>query len=245
MYGGILNHNAKCSLFYNILNEILYRDKCYEIVVLIEENKMERKIISLVIGMLFIVTILISSNVCCQEENHYVLLWDDPYLTGVVVNPQNDNIIFVIKNQLNYPNKLYISEDWGVTWDYKMSMNHIIFDNTNPNIAYGCYGKELYRSEDGGETFMLVNELPNYIGSLFADKFDSGKLYVSTCPGHSSDEWGIYISEDGGDNIEFKSFRDYINVWEEYEKAAKGRIIWDMCQDPQNKNIIEADQQPH
>jgi len=197
-----------------------------------------RKITSLVIGMLFIVTITISSNVYCQEENHYVLLWDDPYLTGVVVNPQNDNIIFVIKDQLNYPSKLYISEDWGLTWNYKMSMNHIIFDNINPNIAYGSYEKKLYRSDDNCETFILVNELPNYIGSLFADRFDSGKLYVSTRPSASSDEWGIYISEDGGDNIEFNSFRDFIHVPVEYEEATRGRIIWDMCQDPQNKDIV-------
>ena len=153
----------------------------------------------------------------------------------VMVHPKNDNIIFAI----NQSWRLYVSQDAGNSWELSSTMlSSITFDNINASIVYGCGSgnNNVYRSEDGGETFSLVSNLP--CRGILADKFISRKIYLKSFFSIGGNAWGLYTSEDGGNTFSFKSFRDSIDVPTEFMNASIGRIFWDIDQDPQNGNII-------
>ncbi len=171
-----------------------------------------------------------------EEIDMAELLLNETGFGDIIVHPQDDDVLFAIKTYGVFGD-LFVSKDGGLTWNHKMPMGKIVFDNINPNIVYGINGGEIYRSEDGGETFSLVNKTPYFLRSILADKFISEKIYLGLYS-PNTDAWGIYVSEDGGDTLEFKSFRDSIEVPPEYLNASIGRIPWDIDQDPQNGEII-------
>jgi len=199
------------------------------------------------------------AEIVCRTPNNCseYLLWDNSYFTKIIVHPLDDSTIFAIGDHPIF-GELYFSKDGGKTWSYKMdNIRHLVFDNIDTNIVYGsfCLGsiRRLYRSDDGGETFIIVNDdlpLEHCVGKILPDKFVENKIYIasSTTASSGSDDWGYYTSEDGGENLEFVSFRDTIQVPEEYYNVTLNSITWDMDQDPQDSDIIYFGQEggpPH
>ncbi|MBI5803884.1 hypothetical protein HY450_01430 [Candidatus Pacearchaeota archaeon] len=182
-----------------------------------------------------------------DEKLQIEMLFEKTYITEIEINPDNENKLFAITNSPCYEQEcsrgeLYKSEDGGITWNLvKRDITLLEMDKINSDIVYAAYWNKLFRSADGGETFVLLHEFPYIIGSIFTDRFVSDKIYVTDRPIPISEEWGAwgyYVLENNGLEIDFISFRDFIGITPEYGEATIGRIVWAINQDVQDPNVI-------
>ena len=96
------------------------------------------------------------------------------------------------------------SNDYGKTWKISkgiLSKSKICSDRVNPNKFYGIYNGDFYVSEDGGENFIKVDNIPD----------TESEMDISAMPGVEGDIWiaggGIWHSIDSG-----KTFEKLTNV---------------------------------
>ncbi|HMQ48779.1 MAG TPA: T9SS type A sorting domain-containing protein [Saprospiraceae bacterium] len=134
--------------------------------------------------------------------------WSYTDLTGVwdiVINPQRTQTLFAATTE-----GLFRSYDAGESWnlihDIEMSVD-IEMHPLDTNVLFVSYGnldspqRGIYRSDNGGNSFTLVNGLPsNYTGKSLISISPSNPevMYVSVADIFAS--IGLYKSEDGGEN---------------------------------------------
>lgn len=134
--------------------------------------------------------------------------WSYSDLTGIwdiVINPERSQSIFAATTE-----GLYRSYDAGESWnlihDIEMSVD-IEMHPLDTNILFVSYGnldspqRGIYRSDNGGDSFTLVNGLPsNYTGKSLISISPSNPdvMYLSVADVFVS--IGLYKSEDGGEN---------------------------------------------
>ena len=126
-------------------------------------------------------------------------VWD------VVINPINTNTVFAATTE-----GLYRTHDAGDNWDliYEYTMGvDIEMHPVDTNIVFVTFGgyqspqQGVFKSEDGGDTFEAVVDLPNdYTGkSLFSiSPSNPDIMYISV--GDALEGRGLFRSDDGGDS---------------------------------------------
>ncbi|MEO7264332.1 MAG: hypothetical protein ABIW38_05435, partial [Ferruginibacter sp.] len=127
--------------------------------------------------------------------------------SGVVINPNNDNNIFVLTGDSKWGNGvgqnscgLWITYDGGNNW-YKSNFVSNSFNNNdagtklmmmpgNASILFACTSSGLYRSTDGGINWaVVISSGPIY--DIEFDPSNSNRVYVSR-------NGAVWVSTDGG-----------------------------------------------
>lgn len=171
-----------------------------------------------------------------QIENIYA-----GHIQDLRISKFNDSMIASQVN--NGINSIIYSNDHGKTWGVSSGIDSMLlpkftFDNFIPDLVYAASGSKTYQSTDGGKNFVQVGSLSNdqnfSVASILADNFVSGRIYI----GHHNvgDIWGLYISNDGGKTFNFSSIKGFAS--NNVPEILKNRIMWNIAQDPQNKDIL-------
>ena len=160
----------------------------------------------------------------------HVGLADTRHIGKIRVHPQNPDIVYVAALGHAYgPNKergVFKSEDGGKTWrqvlfkSEKAGAVDLSLDTTNPRVLYAAIWEAyrsfwqissggpdsgLWRSTDGGETWVDLTERPGLPKGL------KGKIGVAASPAQPGRVWaliehktagGLYRSDDGGEKWE-------------------------------------------
>ena len=161
------------------------------------------------------------------------------HIGEILVHPQNPDLVYVAAfGDAFGPNKergVYRSKDGGENWDQilfrseKAGAIDLSFDPLNPRIVYvsfweayrnfwslnsGGPGSSLYRSSDGGDTWIDISDNPGMPKGI------KGKIGIAASPVQSGRVWaiieaedaGLYRSEDGGESwIRTSGNRDLIH----------------------------------
>ncbi|HTF02481.1 MAG TPA: T9SS type A sorting domain-containing protein [Bacteroidia bacterium] len=104
------------------------------------------------------------------------------FITPLTQHPTNPLTLFTADD-----NSVYRSIDSGATWLPVLNAPYMIlfeFDRANPSIMYCCSDPELqnstlYRSNDAGTTWTLLNEPGNKITDMGTDPNNSGVVYLT------------------------------------------------------------------
>lgn len=160
-------------------------------------------------------------------------------IATIEVHPKDHNLVYVaaVGNPFA-PNKergVFRSKDGGKTWEHILAKNdstgayHIRIDPNNPRILYatlwqayrnghsmssGGVGCGLYKSTDGGDSWVCLNEKPGMPKGLL------GKIGVTVSPANSNRLYamienakgGLYTSYDAGET--WKLVNDDKNLWQ-------------------------------
>lgn len=94
------------------------------------------------------------------------------------------------------------STDGGETWNESLAggdIHRVAVDPDDPDRVYAATGSGMHRSDDGGETWTLLDGLNGYYcHAIVFDPRDTDRMYV-----YIADEASpLYRSEDGGDTWE-------------------------------------------
>ncbi len=143
---------------------------------------------------------------------------------NMVFHPNYYGIIY-----LGEGNGFWKSTDMGVTWDllndFGQRVRYLQISFSNPEVLYAdVVNKGLYKSEDGGQTWMLK---PSLTGGQYGTSYWKGKTFISVSPWNenviyaclqngtwSADLGKIFRSSDGGDTWE-----DWSGSLSEYTKC--------------------------
>ncbi|MFT5230805.1 MAG: photosystem II stability/assembly factor-like uncharacterized protein [Planctomycetota bacterium] len=149
-------------------------------------------------------------------------------ISRILIHPTNPDIVYVAA-QGKYPSPtaergVYKSIDGGKTWKKTLFANNysgaseLSMDMNNPQILYaalwhhqrtpwkmisGGDGSGLYKSIDAGETWVpLENGLPKEMGkmAIAVCRSNSNKVYALIESDTQTDQSGLYVSKDAGDN---------------------------------------------
>jgi photosystem II stability/assembly factor-like uncharacterized protein len=160
-------------------------------------------------------------------------------IATIEVHPKDHNLVYVaaVGNPFG-PNKergVFRSKDGGQTWEHILAKNdstgayHVRIDPNNPRIIYatlwqayrnghsmssGGPGCGLYKSVDGGDTWVSLNEKPGMPKGLL------GKIGVAVSPANSNRLYalienakgGLFSSNDGGES--WKLINNDKNLWQ-------------------------------
>lgn len=160
-------------------------------------------------------------------------------IATISVHPKNDNIVFVaaVGNPFapNPERGVFKSIDGGITWKHVLAINdstgayHVRVDVNNPRVVYattwqayrnghsmssGGKGCGIYKSIDGGDTFMPIHTKPGLPKGLL------GKIGITVSPANSNRLYalienkngGLFTSEDAGEH--WKLVNDDKNLWQ-------------------------------
>lgn len=162
-----------------------------------------------------------------------------------------------IESPSDDPNTIYVgastggvfkTTDFGATWvnlfdDVPViSVGDIAIDPTNPQIIYcgtgeansssfSFLGNGIYKSTNGGESWQHTGlEHSAYIGRVIVDYANTQNIFVAACGNlfSTSDERGVYRSQDGGAN------------WERVLFLTDSTSAIDLVQHPENPQILFA-----
>ncbi len=132
-------------------------------------------------------------------------------IKSIAIHPKKDNIIFAVTglyaNGLlrngHYGYGIYTSVDFGETWsvvdmgilpEHQIFMSKILFDPSNSDVLYAISLKQVYKSDDLGKTWEILNFKANE-GESFKDleflNSDTKTLFVSG-------DGCLYRSNNGG-----------------------------------------------
>lgn len=160
-------------------------------------------------------------------------------IATISVHPQNADLLYVaaVGNPFA-PNKergVFRSKDGGKTWEHILAKNdstgayHVRMDPSNPRVLYatlwqayrnahsmssGGPGSGLYKSVDGGDTWVCLNEKPGMPKGLL------GKIGVAVSPANPNRLYamienangGLYTSTDAGES--WRLVNNNKNLWQ-------------------------------
>lgn len=160
-------------------------------------------------------------------------------IANIEVHPSNPDVVFVsaLGNPF-FPNKergVYRSRDGGKNWGLVLSKNDstgaacVRLDPNNPRIVYaslwqayrngfsmssGGSGSGLYKSVDGGDSWICLNEKPGMPTGIL------GKIGIAVSPANSqriyalieNKKGGLYRSDDGGEH--WSLVNEDKNLWQ-------------------------------
>jgi photosystem II stability/assembly factor-like uncharacterized protein len=178
-------------------------------------------------------------------------------IATIEVHPQDHNLVYVaaIGNPFA-PNKergVFRSKDGGATWEHILAKNdstgayHVRIDPNNPRVLYatlwqayrnghsmssGGKGCGLYKSVDGGDTWVNLNEKPGMPKGLL------GKIGIAVSPANSNRLYamienakgGLYTSYDAGEH--WTLVNDNKNLWQ------RPWYYMNLQADPDNENGV-------
>ncbi|MCX6562519.1 MAG: hypothetical protein NTU60_02810 [Candidatus Aminicenantes bacterium] len=161
---------------------------------------------------------------------------DGGYISGLAVNPQNNDEIFAVDN--TYPAQIFRSWNSGQSWEKTGfigdSLYDIDFHPSNPNILYALAGNGIYKTSNHGSTWTKVNFGAGgngYLGRLGVSPANASILYA-----------GGYLYENGKYSMAvFKS----TNAGDSWSSMAltpfqSSAGFYDLTVSPLNADIVYA-----
>lgn len=127
---------------------------------------------------------------------------DGKWITPSVLDPNNDNTIFILYDVLYKSNNN--GQDWETLADLSAygNMAYLAISPSDSNYLYVAEDEFILRSTDNGASFTLVNTgLPDRSISRIAVHPHEPETVAVTYTGYGSDE-KVFISYDGGDTWE-------------------------------------------
>jgi photosystem II stability/assembly factor-like uncharacterized protein len=178
------------------------------------------------------------------------------HISDVIIHPTNPDIIYVSAQGAQYASSrdrgIYRTQDGGNTWENILSVNDatgassLSMDMNNPRILYasmwqhrrypwyiesGGEGSGLYKSNDGGDTWVKMKEgLPEAFGKsgISVSRANSDRVFAVIEA--EEEKGGVYRSDDAG------------KTWKQINKnrvnIARSWYYMEIFADPQNENIV-------
>jgi len=155
------------------------------------------------------------------------------------MHPTNPQILFAAAgnyamSQIGLKGGIYRTKDGGQHWEEVLSNDEftvVTFSPSNPNIVYAGSGLAFYRSEDGGDTWLIFNKPEEFCFgapgiragvpiSAVVDPDDPMTIFVNNYGG------GVFKSTDGA------------RTWVDCSKGYTGAELHDISIDPQNPSTV-------
>lgn len=156
----------------------------------------------------------------------------------MLIHPTNNAVLFAATSS-----GIYKTTDAGASW-YKTkggNFKEIVFKPGNPDVIYAATGGIFNRSEDGGETFTVINSgLPGGARGVIGVSEANPEIVYFLLTNQDSFK-GIYQSTDSGLSFTVRSTSPNIMAWD--CNGGSGGQSWydlDIAVDPANANVIFA-----
>ncbi|MBF12535.1 MAG: glycosyl hydrolase, partial [Flavobacteriaceae bacterium] len=186
-------------------------------------------------------------------------LEDTQAISKIRIHPKNPNIVYVAALGHPYGNNkergLFKSIDGGKNWKkilYKSSKTgaiDLILDPNNPDTIYTSFwqvyrtpykmlggGQEcsLYKSTDGGSTWMDISENPGFA------KRPVGKIGITVSGANSNKLWAIVESDNGGVYTSENAGKTWKKINDERKLRQRAFYYSRIYADPKDENTVYA-----
>jgi photosystem II stability/assembly factor-like uncharacterized protein len=179
-------------------------------------------------------------------------------IANICIHPTNPDIVYVAAqgalNGASSERGIYKSIDGGVTWkkilyvDENTGCSDLSMDMKNPRILYaamwehrrlpweiksGGKGSNLYRSNDGGETWTkLTKGLPKEKGkmAIAVSRANPEKVYALVESDTEKEQGGLFVSEDAG--------KTWNRISKDHRLVQRAWYYIEIALDPQNENVV-------
>lgn len=180
------------------------------------------------------------------------------HISSIRIHPNNPDILYVgAQGALHGSSKergIYKSEDGGKTWknilyvDENSGCVDLSMDMNNPRILYaamwdhrrlpwavqsGGKGSGLYKSTDGGETWIKIqNGLPKELGkmAISVSQANSNKVYALIESDTEKEQGGLFVSNDAGIN--------WRRISKDHRLVSRAWYYIEVFADPQHENTV-------
>jgi photosystem II stability/assembly factor-like uncharacterized protein len=180
------------------------------------------------------------------------------HISRIAIDPKNPDVVFVAAQGALYSKSkergIYKSTDGGVTWKNVLYVNdqtgcaELSMDMNNPRILYaamwehgrkpwqimsGGPGSGLYKSTDGGETWIKMQTgLPKELGkmSIAVCRSNSEKVYALIESDSEKELGGLFMSNDAGSS--------WSRVTDDHRLIQRAWYYIELFTDPQNDQTI-------
>jgi photosystem II stability/assembly factor-like uncharacterized protein len=180
------------------------------------------------------------------------------HISAIRIDPKNADIVYVAAQGAMYgPTEergVYFSADGGVSWkkvlyvDENTGCADLSMDMNNPRVLYaamwdyrrqpweirsGGKGSGLYKSVDGGQTWMkLWKGLPKEMGKMgiSVSGANSNKVYALIESNTEKEEGGLFASDDAG--------KSWDRVSSDHRLVQRAWYYLEVFADPQNENVV-------
>ena len=185
-------------------------------------------------------------------------------IANIRIHPTNPDIVYVAaQGALNGSSEergVYKSIDGGTTWkkvlyvDENTGCSELSMDMTNPRILYaamwehrrtpweiksGGPGSNLYKSTDGGETWIkLIKGLPKEKGkmAIAVSRANADKVYALIESDTEKEQGGLFVSDDAG--------KSWNRISKDHRLVQRAWYYIEIALDPQNENVVYAFNSP-
>ncbi|MCD4843341.1 MAG: hypothetical protein K8R25_02530 [Methanosarcinales archaeon] len=168
----------------------------------------------------------------------------DLAIATTAIDPQNSNVVYIGTGHIwgtpsgNYGG-IFKTVNGGADWElitrkvkfaacgtFDVQGRLIVVDPKNSNIIYaGSHKDGIFKSTDGGASWVLKGLAGNYISSVVVDPINTNTIYVSAQITISGTQPGLFKSTDGG------------NTWQTLTRSYN---VYDLTIDSQNPQILYA-----
>ena len=180
------------------------------------------------------------------------------HISRIKIHPNNPNILWVAAQGALFGKSeergVYKSIDGGKSWKKVLFVNNtsgaseLSIDKNNPEILYaaiwdhmrtpwkiisGGPGSGLYKSLDGGETWIELNKgLPEEMGkmAIAVSPADSNWVYALIESESKKEKGGLFLSKNGGEN--------WKRVSNDHKLIQRAWYYIELTLDPKNKEIV-------
>ncbi len=167
-------------------------------------------------------------------------------LNAIAIDPRDSNTIYRAEGIELVQGEVFKSTDGGDTWqEITGSISHsigtLVLDPGDPETIYagtgggpqaGPQGLGLYRSQDGGDNWVKLDEVPDVaVPAVVVDPLDSDHIVIGTM-GH-----GVLVSSDGGETFEERN--------NGMGDTDVDRMIYSLAMNPEDPDIMYAGTHRH
>ena len=134
----------------------------------------------------------------------------------LAMDPENPNVLYAGIGAFQYrysPGGIWKTEDGGQTWENVSNglpaecVNSIIINPNNSQILLIAVGNKIYKSTDGGSSWIKVKEFEEFGGRITSLAFNNSEvIYAAVSSGMKSE---IFRSTDGGESWTLYCTIDY------------------------------------
>ncbi|HEV2355401.1 MAG TPA: hypothetical protein VGR89_14220 [Puia sp.] len=180
------------------------------------------------------------------------------HISSIRIHPQNPDVVYVAAQGAMYgataDRGVYLSTDGGLNWkkvlyvDENTGCADLSMDMNNPRVLYaamwdyrrqpweirsGGKGSGLYKSEDGGQTWVRLQKgLPKEMGkmSISVSGANSDKVYALIESDTEKEEGGLFASDDAG--------KSWSRVSSDHRLVQRAWYYLEVFADPRNENVV-------